>query len=907
MRKSRTLLAAALAGALTLGAAPALATVAYAEPGDQAPAAQENATVEIASAEDLANAIKNQAAGQTWNITNDITVAEPVEGNYEGQTGWALPIQANGITINGNGHKVTSKIDRANGAWATQNFITVWGDDVTINGLTIDCGNVSNGINKAVEVLGSGFTISGCTLLPGTFGNSGSLCFNGANGLTGATVEDVTLSSWISTSTVGEGAVTLDGVTVDFCGNDYAADSDLYFPVRSNVTVGEGGLTVKVDGTLSNLNNVTKNLPDGATLELTEDITVPESVYVSADNVTVNGKGNKIIASESLVGDSDYNVAQNNVFSTAAMPADGHKVDGFVIENVTIVGSSTSKNVLNITDSTNVTIGAGVVLDHSISPKGAPLIVNNSDVTVAGDAELVTGAGSWYAANVDPKSGSASLVVKGDGSLTFSGDASKPPVVATGEATVDLGASGEDLGNGVYGKAAAHIGDQGYLTLDAAVDAAKPGDTITLAEGEHEGNLVLDKALTIVGPEDGEATITWNAEDAQAQKYLGTRDIYPTVFSTADLTLKNVTIAGPGPEGQHVQLDGVYVSGGNLTMDNVTVRDIRCTGDGNEICGVQTGIGVVFEGTGDLTVTNSTIVDFNKQAIDASTTGDVLIDGNTITGAGDQQIIAQNGIVLRGGNATISNNTISGLIYSADNEWAHGSAAVYVFGDTTARLEGNTISDNDWALYVDEDATATGRRNVILDPVYNYTDNEVDLSENYWGEDPDFSVLVPSDGTDNPVKVYPRYADEAMTQLVDEQGNPVVETVTVTFMCGDKVHATVKVEKNSTIPADQVPADPVLEGRVFVGWYLSPYEMTDESLVDLGHAAFGSDVTLYAGFVPAGAVDATPEPGASADAGQAADLPKTGDAAAVAPLVASGVSGVAALVAGAEVLRRRSK
>ena len=89
-------------------------------------------------------------------------------------------------------------------------------------------------------------------------------------------------------------------------------------------------------------------------------------------------------------------------------------------------------------------------------------------------------------------------------------------------------------------------------------------------------------------------------------------------------------------------------------MEGVTVKDIRCTADGGFVCGVQYGLGVMVDGEGDVTIRDCQIVDFQKQAIDLNTTGNIIIEGNIITGVGEQAIIAQNGIVIRKGNATVS-------------------------------------------------------------------------------------------------------------------------------------------------------------------------------------------------------------------------------------------------------------
>ena len=240
---------------------------------------------------------------------------------------------------------------------------------------------------------------------------------------------------------------------------------------------------------------------------------------------------------------------------------------------------------------------------------------------------------------------------------------------------------------------------ENYTTISDAVKAAKDGDTIYIKDGTYQETVTITgKALTLEGESRDGVIIKFDYSSRNTTaKYNGT-ECYPIVSSDSALTIKNLTIAGP--TAQHHGIGGVYASA-DLTMDSVTVKDIRCTADGGEVCGVQYGKGIMVDGSGNVSITNCEISDFQKAAIDVNTSGTVFIDNNIIKGVGSQAIIAQNGIVARNGDVTISNNEISDLSYTAENEWKYGSTGIYPLGDVTSlTIKGNLIDNVDGAMYL---------------------------------------------------------------------------------------------------------------------------------------------------------------------------------------------------------------
>ncbi len=144
----------------------------------------------ISSDAELIAAIDTQADGQTWIIAGKSSAYDLPRRpeDVSGQPGWYFPITVNNLTIIGVGNPVLSSSAYApNAALASQNLITVWGNNVTFMGLTIE---PKVEVNKSVEVIGNDFTITECTFRPNTLvtgdiadpTGGGSLYFSGEKG-----------------------------------------------------------------------------------------------------------------------------------------------------------------------------------------------------------------------------------------------------------------------------------------------------------------------------------------------------------------------------------------------------------------------------------------------------------------------------------------------------------------------------------------------------------------------------------------------------------------------------------------------------------------------------------------------------------------------------------------------------
>lgn len=165
-------------------------------------------------------------------------------------------------------------------------------------------------------------------------------------------------------------------------------------------------VTSFADGTTREVSNYS-DLLDALTEEgvtrivLTTDVEIDKMLDIQTPNITLDLGGNTLSASDRF--DSTW---ENH---NDAHLVQVYGAEGVTITNGSLVATAKNKHVLNVYNADNVTIG-GLTLDHkNAGYGGAPLVVNNSDVTVDDELELVTGTKSWYGINVDPKAGSAAI------------------------------------------------------------------------------------------------------------------------------------------------------------------------------------------------------------------------------------------------------------------------------------------------------------------------------------------------------------------------------------------------------------------------------------------------------------------------------------------------------------------
>lgn len=229
----------------------------------------------VSTAAELRSAINTQADGVvvalkqgTYDIDRNDT------RTYAGNTNYYFLITANNSIWKGFGDvTVKSSIESESAALATQNFVTITGDNVTFENINLQSKKEAN---KVIEIFGKDTTIRDLTISPidTTHKFAGTIYLSTSTGNT--TIENVEMKHGrISTSGASkQSTLTLKKVTIDFAGStniDGDAETSLWgYRNSANITVTATDSTISVSSTMkssADYSTFTGQLPEGLTVK----------------------------------------------------------------------------------------------------------------------------------------------------------------------------------------------------------------------------------------------------------------------------------------------------------------------------------------------------------------------------------------------------------------------------------------------------------------------------------------------------------------------------------------------------------------------------------------------------------------------------------------------------------------
>jgi hypothetical protein len=204
-----------------------------------------------------------------------------------------------------------------------------------------------------------------------------------------------------------------------------------------------------------------------------------------------------------------------------------------------------------------------------------------------------------------------------------------------------------------------------FRTIQAAIDAAKPGDIVQVLAGRYTEQLRIGKSLTIVGA--GIDTTVIRAPSSLRRNKLQETSIVD-ISDGASVSISKLTVAGPGPGTckKGALNSGVRVRGeAHLDFSFAAVRNIQdsplapCFHSGD---GIQ--VGDVPGPTASLNIHHSEITNYQDAGIVVLGFGSTAtVTHNTVTGPGLAGGVPTDGIEFPvGAVGTISQNTVSGNV-----------------------------------------------------------------------------------------------------------------------------------------------------------------------------------------------------------------------------------------------------
>jgi parallel beta-helix repeat protein len=227
-------------------------------------------------------------------------------------------------------------------------------------------------------------------------------------------------------------------------------------------------------------------------------------------------------------------------------------------------------------------------------------------------------------------------------------------------------------------------------TIQEAVDLANPGDTVFVYAGTYEGDLTINKTLTLIG-EDKSSTII--DADGLTVGILIQRAHFVNVsgFTVTDALNFNVFLSYSNNSNIH---DNTITNAGTTGVE--IFPGSKNIIENNEIADCQQGI-VIISDPGNGFYSNSN-----------------LINNNVIRSSSDRAVKIQ----TNANDNIVSGNTISGYyigiqIYESeniiitDNRISNGTEGVRIFDLSSGLLNDNVISYNDIAVRVYDNSNAT--------------------------------------------------------------------------------------------------------------------------------------------------------------------------------------------------------
>ncbi len=656
-------------------------------------------------------------------LTTDTWTGTAGDGNWGTAGNWSLgtvPSSTNAVviggtnTVNVNGADVAGTLTLS----TTHDTLAIENNtNLTVDGNITNNGAITlNSINNATDlIIGASSTLGGTGTI--TMSN------NGNNFIYGSAATDVlTVGSGQNIS--GAGNIGDNSLALSNAGIIDATQPNALYIDTSNGTINTGTLEATAGGTLilygQNDNSVPNTINNaGGTISAGAGSTVQltNGIIISGGTLNTSGTGlvetlNGTATLENITNAGNYvltNNTQNTLVGTItnngnmSMTSINNGTYFLLSGNVTLNGTGTitmSNNGNNIIEGAT---GAGTeVLTNNINISGAGNIGGNQTIIVNSSTGVIN-ANQPTALTIAPTTSSAAgvtntglLEATAGGTLNLNNGnyinavgTTKGTILANG-GTVNLNNSATIFGGTLQSENGGSIQNTGVAALNGSTSAG----AVTLVAGTAlavQNNTTLGVQGSIVN----NGTLSLNSiNNSTSLDVLGAAGSSATLSGTGTLTMSN--------NGNNF----IYgANGSNIFTNEETIQGSGNIGD-NQMAFVNKST-VNADQTTALVIQTSNGTT-NTGTLEATTTGTLLLDANTITNTGGKiealgttgsgngaAVNLQNGVVITGGTLTsnafgifneVNSATLSGLTITAGTN-------VNIQNNTALTLQGTIVNN----------------------------------------------------------------------------------------------------------------------------------------------------------------------------------------------------------------------
>lgn len=273
----------------------------------------------------------------------------------------------------------------------------------------------------------------------------------------------------------------------------------------------------------------------------------------------------------------------------------------------------------------------------------------------------------------------------------------------------------------IVGNQPANCPDAQFTTIQAALNAAGPGQRIHLCRGTYPEQLKITKPVHI-DSDNGVVLLPTNMQANTTSLVSGA----PMAAAILVVDTTNVIIEGMIVDGANnnvsacaPQLIGIEYQNASGVVENVTVRNFKLA---TALNGCQSGTAIFVQsgggGASELEVHDSVLYDYQKNGITANEVGTAIaVHDNVVTGIGPTSGAAQNGIQVGfGAGGEVRRNTVTNNIWSpcitVDN-CANVGTGILVEQSDSVQITGNSVGISQVGIFINGN-DATLRQNQVF-------------------------------------------------------------------------------------------------------------------------------------------------------------------------------------------------